>query len=155
MFICECSWSFTWSSGSTSLTPLSQDTWGLGSPHTVHVKLRVCGRNKQWRICSNVRKLKSQSHIQTLTFFSMMVTTSGSPPTTLPRSETYYHAYYQPLNVLYLYTVLEIMFEMNKETRKPEGWTHFSQHKPRPWDTQRKERWKRFLSLAHTVNYQY
>lgn len=38
---------FTWSSGSTSAPFFSHDTWGLGSPHTVHVKLRVWSSKKR------------------------------------------------------------------------------------------------------------
>lgn len=48
-FLCVCvsvAETFTWSSGSTSAPFFNHETCGLGSPHTVHVKLRVYRRNK-------------------------------------------------------------------------------------------------------------
>lgn len=86
---------FTWSSGSTSAPFFNHETWGLGSPRTVHVKLRVYRRHRD-DILDTINSYaftiqRQKSHNRTysdITFFSIMVTTSGSPPTTLPRSKT-------------------------------------------------------------------
>lgn len=122
---------FTWSSSSTSAPFFNHETWGLGSPHTVHVKLRVCrNKNELLETHAHIYRYLNNNHAYLLLHNGHHIRQSShhlAPVWNKP-------LLISKILILAFYIDEELRLYYTKKWRM--GWlTHSFRHRPQPWDT--------------------